>query len=116
MVGRLEHGNICIQVRDNGIGIPPNKADVIFEKFGQVDSSLSRQAEGTGIGLSLVKKFVEALGGSISVKSKVGKSTTFTVLLPDEEAAEEHDEKPMVDLLDNSLVQVTNIEFSDIYF
>ncbi|WP_278329957.1 sensor histidine kinase [Clostridium magnum] len=50
--------SICIEVKDNEIGIPANKMDIIFERFGQVDSSLSRQAEGTGIGLSLVKKFV----------------------------------------------------------
>ncbi len=65
-------GKVCIKFKDTGIGIPPDKIDVIFERFGQVDSLLSRQAEGTGIGLSLVKRFVESLGGSISVKSKVG--------------------------------------------
>ncbi|KPU42817.1 sensor histidine kinase TodS [Oxobacter pfennigii] len=109
-------GNVCIEVKDNGIGIPPNKIGVIFERFGQVDSSLSRQAEGTGIGLSLVKKFVEALNGSISVKSKIGKGSTFTILLPNETVAEEQDEKPIHDLMmDNRLVQITNIEFSDIY-
>jgi signal transduction histidine kinase len=103
-------------VKDSGIGIPPDKIDVIFEKFGQVDSSLSRQAEGTGIGLSLVKKFVEALGGNISVKSKVGKGTVFTILLPDEKAAEEQDDKPASDLMmDSRLINTARIEFSDIY-
>lgn len=112
---RSVKGSICVEVKDNGIGIPPNKIDIIFERFGQVDSSLSRQAEGAGIGLSLVKNFVEALGGYISVKSKVGKGSTFTILLPNETIAEEHDEKEMSDLLDNRLIQTTNIEFSDIY-
>lgn len=107
--------NVCIDVKDNGIGIPQDKIDIIFDKFGQVDSSLSRQAEGSGIGLSLVKKFVEALGGSISVKSKIGEGSTFTILLPNETVIEEHNEKLMVDLMDNHLVQTTNIEFSDIY-
>lgn len=108
--------NICIEVKDNGIGIPRNKIDVIFERFGQVESSLSRQAEGTGIGLSLVKRFVEALGGSVSVKSNLGKGTTFKILLPNEKVIEEKNEKPMIDLMtDNRLVQTTNIEFSDIY-
>lgn len=109
------NGSICIEVKDDGIGIPPNKKDMIFERFGQVDSLLSRQAEGTGIGLSLVKKFVEALGGSVSVKSKLGKGSTFTVMLPDEKADEDSDEKTVRDLMDNRLVQVTNVEFSDIY-
>ncbi|OPJ58652.1 PAS domain-containing protein [Clostridium chromiireducens] len=109
-------GNICVKVKDNGIGIPQDKIDIIFEKFGQVDSSLSRQAEGTGIGLSLVKKFVEALGGSITVESTFGKGTTFIILLPDEMVLEEQNEKLMVDFMnDNRLVQITNVEFSDIY-
>lgn len=109
-------GKIYVEVKDSGIGIPSDKLDIIFEKFGQVDSSLSRQAEGTGIGLSLVKKFVEALGGSISVKSKVGEGTTFTVLLPDEIVLEESNDKPMIDLMDdNRLIQTMNVEFSDIY-
>ncbi|EKQ54482.1 MULTISPECIES: PAS domain-containing sensor histidine kinase [unclassified Clostridium] len=113
---RLLKGNINIEVKDYGIGIPPDKLDIIFERFGQVDSSLSRQAEGTGIGLSLVKKLVEALGGSINVKSKLGKGATFTIVLPDEKAIEEKNEKLMLDLMnDNRLIQTTNIEFSDIY-
>jgi signal transduction histidine kinase len=106
---------VYIKVIDSGIGIPEDKLEVIFEKFGQVDSSLSRQAEGTGIGLSLVKKFTEALGGSISVKSKEGKGTTFTIILPDETVSEHQGETEFADLLDNRLVQTTRVEFSDIY-
>lgn len=109
-------GRICVDVKDEGIGIPQSKIDLIFEKFGQVDSSLSRQAEGTGMGLSLVRKFTEALNGAVNVKSKVGKGTTFTVSLPNETVIEEYEEKSIVDLmLDNRLVQAFNIEFSDIY-
>jgi signal transduction histidine kinase len=106
---------ISVEVKDNGIGIPANKLDIIFERFGQVDSSLSRQAEGTGIGLSLVKKFTEALEGSISVKSETGKGSTFTILLPGETIIEENSKKEVGDLLDNRLVQTTRVEFSDIY-
>ncbi|MBK1812102.1 PAS domain S-box protein [Clostridium sp. YIM B02505] len=112
---RTIKNNIRIDVKDNGIGIPQDKVDVIFERFGQVDSCLSRQAEGSGIGLSLVKKLVDVLDGSISVKSKVGKGSTFTVLFPIEKVEEEHNEISMGDLLDNRLVQVTTVEFSDIY-
>lgn len=107
--------NICIDVKDNGIGIPPDKIDVIFDKFGQVDSSLSRQAEGSGIGLSLVKKFVEALGGTIFVKSKIDKGSIFRILFPNETVAEEYNEKLMSDSTENRLVQNSKIEFSDIY-
>jgi PAS domain S-box-containing protein len=107
--------SICIEVKDDGIGIPSDKLDIIFDRFGQVDSSLSRQAEGTGIGLSLVKMFVKALGGSISVKSKVGKGSTFTVMLPNKRIVEEEVEIKTIDLMDNHLVEVINVEFSDIY-
>lgn len=107
--------NIRIEVKDNGIGIPKDKVDVIFERFGQVDSSLSRQAEGSGIGLSLVKKFIDALGGSISVKSKVGQGSTFTIMIPNEKVVEENEGSCTANLLDNRLVQVTTVEFSDIY-
>lgn len=110
-----EEGSICVEVIDTGIGIPENKVNVIFERFGQVDSSLSRQAEGTGIGLSLVKKFVEALGGSISLRSKVGEGSTFTILLRDEAADEVSCQSELPDLMDNHLVHTTNVEFSDIY-
>lgn len=111
----FKKGKIYVEVKDMGIGIPKNKLDVIFDRFGQVESSLSRQAEGTGIGLSLVKKFVEALGGSIIVKSKVGKGSTFIMQLPAEPIVEESDEKEMTELLGNRLIQTTHVEFSDIY-
>jgi signal transduction histidine kinase/PAS domain-containing protein len=112
---RRVKGSICIEVKDKGIGIPPDKIDLIFKRFGQVDSSLSRQAEGTGIGLSLVKNFVEALGGSISVKSKIGSGSNFTILLREEKVIEEQIDFQTMGLMDNRLVHVTNVEFSDIY-
>ncbi|WP_246577989.1 sensor histidine kinase [Clostridium psychrophilum] len=71
-----------ISVRDNGIGIEEKDLDMIFDRFKQVDKSLSRNAEGTGIGLSLVKSIVELHGGSINVESEFGKGSKFTVKLP----------------------------------
>jgi len=65
-----------ISVSDNGIGIPKNKHEEIFETFKQVDSSTARKYEGTGLGLALVKKFVEMHGGEIWVESEVGKGIT----------------------------------------
>ncbi|WP_182629427.1 PAS domain-containing sensor histidine kinase [Clostridium chromiireducens] len=110
---RTVKNNIRIEVIDKGIGIPEDKIHYIFGRFGQVDSSLSRYAEGAGIGLSLVKEFAEALGGSISVKSKLGKGSTFTLMLPNEKLIE--DNNKTTELLDNHLFNSINLEFSDIY-
>ncbi|MCQ1534943.1 PAS domain S-box protein [Methanosarcina sp. KYL-1] len=73
---------IEISVRDSGIGIPEDKQKTIFEPFKQVDSSLSRMYNGTGLGLTIVKKFVEMHGGEIRVKSEVEKGSTFTIIMP----------------------------------
>jgi len=71
-----------ISVSDNGIGIEANQLDSLFQPFVQVDSSLSRNYEGTGLGLSLVKQFVELHDGKISVQSQPGAGSCFTVDLP----------------------------------
>ena len=73
-----------ISVSDNGIGIPKNKHSEIFETFKQVDSSTARKYEGTGLGLALVKKYVEMHGGEIWVESEVGKGSTFTFTIPND--------------------------------
>jgi PAS domain S-box-containing protein len=70
---------IIINVKDTGIGIRPEKLNIIFEPFRQVSEGLSRVYEGTGLGLTLTKKFVEAMNGEISVESEVGVGTTFTL-------------------------------------
>ena len=71
-----------IQVTDSGIGIPEDKLDQIFERFSQVDSSNTRKHQGTGIGLSLTKEIIRLHGGTIQVKSQVGRGSTFNVTLP----------------------------------
>jgi len=80
---------IEISVKDNGVGIKKKYLDMIFDRFKQVDKSLSRNAEGTGIGLSLVKSIVELHGGSISVESKFGQGSKFTVMIPAEKVLKE---------------------------
>jgi signal transduction histidine kinase/DNA-binding response OmpR family regulator/ligand-binding sensor domain-containing protein len=74
--------SISIDVIDRGIGIAREYLDVIFEEFRQVDATTSRQYGGTGLGLSLVKKFVELQGGSIGVTSTPGEGSTLTFTLP----------------------------------
>ncbi|MDF2877983.1 MAG: putative sensor kinase [Clostridia bacterium] len=107
---------ICIQVKDNGRGIPDDKQSLIFERFGQADNSLARQAEGTGIGLYLVKMLVEKMDGEITLESKEGVGSTFTVLLP-AKRVKESVKKQMIDIMvDDRLIKATAIEFSDVYF
>jgi len=74
--------SISIAVIDRGIGIAKEHLDVIFDEFRQVDATASRQYGGTGLGLSLVKKFVELQGGSIEVTSTPGEGSTFTFTMP----------------------------------
>lgn len=75
-------GNIVFTISDNGCGIPKDDCKHIFDKFYQSDGS--RKDEGSGLGLSLVKRLVELHSGSISVESEPGKNTQFTVILPAE--------------------------------
>jgi signal transduction histidine kinase len=71
-----------IEVADSGIGIPEAEQDRIFERFYRVDKARSRQAGGTGLGLSLVRNAVERHGGAVRVSSVLGEGSTFTVELP----------------------------------
>lgn len=74
--------SITLTVEDTGVGIPQDKIELIFTRFHQVDKTLSRNYEGSGIGLSLVKSMVEMHGGAISVISTPGKGSKFTVTIP----------------------------------
>ena len=75
-------GYFQISVTDNGIGIPPDLQGKVFETFFQADSSASREYGGAGLGLSIVKSYVEAHGGEVSVWSESGQGSTFTLVLP----------------------------------
>ncbi len=79
---RTEGPFVRVAIIDTGIGIPENKTNEIFEPFHQLDADRNRKTSGTGLGLSLVKKIIEAHGSSISVKSKAGKGSEFYFLLP----------------------------------
>jgi signal transduction histidine kinase len=73
---------VWVTVIDSGIGISPEDMPKLFQEFSQVDSSPSRQAQGTGLGLALCKKFVEMHGGTIGAESVPGKGSTFWFILP----------------------------------
>jgi signal transduction histidine kinase len=76
------NGAVEISVNDTGIGIAPEDQPRIFEEFRQVGSDYEHKSEGTGLGLTLAKKFVELHGGKIWVTSEVGKGSSFTFSLP----------------------------------
>lgn len=104
-----------ISIKDTGIGIPKDKLDTIFNRFKQVNSLKHRANEGSGIGLSLVKAWVNAHEGDISVNSNENEGTEFVIKLPNKII--ESDiciEDKMTGLRDIN-VERLNIEFSDIY-
>jgi len=71
-----------IDIVDTGIGIKEEDLSKLFKPFSQVDTGLTRHYEGTGLGLSICKKLVEMMDGTISVKSEIGKGSTFTIIFP----------------------------------
>ena len=82
-IGYTRKGNLLeFYVIDSGIGIPADKKEKIFERFHQADNSLTRNYEGSGLGLSISKAFVELLGGTIRVESVEGAGSTFAFTLP----------------------------------
>lgn len=102
-----------ISVKDSGIGIPEDKLQFIFERFTQVnDSELIRMAEGTGIGLAIVKSIVEMHKGKIEVSSKKNEGTEFIIRLPNRII--ENKDIGTTKKLDQEIVNSINIEFSDI--
>jgi two-component system phosphate regulon sensor histidine kinase PhoR len=75
------YGSVEVAVIDNGIGIPESDLERIFERFYRVDKARSADAGGTGLGLSIVKYLVQAIGGAISVRSRLGEGSEFTLRL-----------------------------------
>lgn len=104
--------NVIIKVKDDGQGIPKNMQKLIFKRFGQVNSSLSRQCEGTGIGLYLVKSFIEMHDGKINVVSEEECGSEFSIVLPAQLVKDEAcEDKAFYE----TNVERINIEFSDVY-
>lgn len=80
--GENETEDVMVLVSDNGIGIPENELDRIFERFYRVDKSHSKETGGTGLGLSIVKHGAMIHHARIDVISKVGRGTTMTLIFP----------------------------------
>ncbi len=107
---------VVISIEDNGIGIPKDKTEVIFQRYKQVNKSFTREHEGSGLGLSISKSLVEMHGGKITVDSVLGKGSRFVI------------ELPVKVIIDNSLdlikesyvvnnhnfIERMNVEFADI--
>lgn len=107
--------SIVISVKDTGLGIPIEKQAAIFEKFVQVDKSLSRNREGSGIGLSLVKELVVLHGGTIELESTLGKGSNFRIELPVSVVQEDRNFNELNIYTSKNSVERIKIEFSDIY-
>lgn len=99
---------IEFKVSDNGIGIPEDKQDNIFESFSQGSIEINRKYGGTGLGLTIVKRLIELLGGKIFLNSKVGLGTTFTFSLSYEISEEE------IDSIIDQKFEVANLENKNI--
>lgn len=109
---------VKIIVKDNGIGIEEKKVNIVFDRFVQVDKSFTRKHEGSGIGLALVKSLVEMHGGTIILKSNLGKGSEFIIELPVVCIKEENENDSNQNYQNCNIedrVQRISIEFSDIY-
>lgn len=108
--------HVLISVKDTGTGIPQDMLKKIFNPFTQVDPSFRRHAEGSGIGLSIVKSFVEMHGGEINLRSQLGVGSEFIIKLPIKPVESRLNKKNDEVNDSNYNVENTKIEFSDIYF
>jgi two-component system phosphate regulon sensor histidine kinase PhoR len=82
LTARLQADAVCVVIADEGVGIPREDQERIFERFYRVDKARSRKAGGTGLGLSIVKHLVQSHGGEVWVDSEVGRGSTFFFTMP----------------------------------
>lgn len=107
--------SIIISVKDTGIGIPDDKINHIFQRFIQVENTLIKSHEGSGIGLSIVKSFVDIHGGKISVSSELGVGSEFLIEFPVNTIPQQCEQEYTIPMNNKNYVEMLNVEFSDIY-
>ncbi len=107
--------NLCISVKDTGIGIPEEKQERIFNTFYKIDRTLSRENEGSGMGLTIVKEMVKLHDGYIELNSKEGKGTEFIVKLPDKILPLSQNDNTYLNI-QQDMLNMADVELSDIYF
>ncbi|MCY6483078.1 PAS domain S-box protein [Clostridium aestuarii] len=112
---KSEKDSVIIAVKDTGIGIKEENIKDIFERFKQVNKSLTRENEGSGIGLSLVEALVKMHNGHIWVESEYGRGSEFTIKLPIGIIEDSNDEVALINIQSNKVEKIY-VEFSDIYF
>jgi PAS domain S-box-containing protein len=110
-----EDDRIFISVKDSGIGIPKEKQEMVFKRFVQIDKSLSRNHNGSGIGLSLSKSLVELHGGKIRLVSDAGMGCEFIIEFPINKLTILEMANKESKYCNNNKIEAINIEFSDIY-
>lgn len=118
LVNIIDRGeSLEIIVSDTGIGIPGDMRELVFQKFQQVDKSLTKEREGSGLGLPLVQSLVEMHGGNISVESDVGKGSKFIIRLPVKTIKPEKTARMTTNKCSGQTIpESLGIEFSDILF
>lgn len=112
---RKKQDKLYISVKDTGIGIPEGQLDGIFNSFVQVDDGLSRNHEGSGIGLTLVKKIAFLHGGDVKVRSRIGKGSTFTINLPLRKTTKANSSENIATEYSLSPQEMVAVELSDLF-
>lgn len=107
--------NVVITINDNGEGISKEKLPIVFNRFVQDNSILTRSYEGSGIGLSLVKSLIDLHSGSVNIESEKGTGTKVEIILPNKMLIAEEKLKNKKITHENYKVEMCDIEFSDIY-
>jgi PAS domain S-box-containing protein len=114
VISHVRENHLYITVTDTGIGIDPDDQPKIFDPFWQMETSMNREFGGTGIGLTVVKAYANALGGSVSFTSVLNKGTTINVTIPVQtDAPEAHDDVEKKDAEQISTILIAEDEFNN---